>query len=565
MGTSADTGQILTGIDGSTGSSGITAGTQINARKRNRTVAIASRLSHLGGYDEAPANLNAWVTTSAMTLMTYSSEEGRRTADYNIKRTALADVKSSDIGLAAVDEPDDGEPRDCDFMAFSDIIFFEFLGQPGSLAYIKCLGHLDCNVKSLELSNHRFKLVSPTHFLIATGDFLTVADQMKAEELGQKGAKVTEPWEKRESQRAQEAAGERTEGGEKGVYYITTRDGRRLPIKDKTNLQTRCDHLEFMWRAAEVGLWKYIAGSGYKLQPETYWKILLEEAEALQQPVGSVFLRASKISLISGTTIAKDTKSLALFLRGDFGEEGLTLESFCVGAKLSSLAQPCIQQNAPLVGALEALGVALEVLFSFQFAGVCDVLIEALRGHLRPLRLTDSGFLVHSIDRVLVKFFRTVSKDDKALEFPECDITEPTGCATLLKNMLSAMILNLTDVVKVTILERRYTLLMRLRKERLVAAPAPPVKAKLKLSSPQAQGRERGDVDQCGSHLGQLLKAVKKNGNPLTCVKGADCRYKHGKLGELTRASATQLVATMPGWLQECLTPLVASCKAFKV
>ena len=329
---------ISTGLDGSTGSSGIAAGTQINARKRNRTVAIASRMAHLGGYDEAPANLSAWITASAMTLMTYSSEEGRRAADFNIKRTALADVQASDIGLATVEEPDDGEHRDCDFMAFSDIIFFEFLGQPGSLAYIKCLGHLDCNVKSLELSNHRFILVSPTHFLIATGDFLTVADQLKAEELGQKGANVTEPREKRGSQRAQEAAGERTEGGEKGVYYITTRDGRRLPIKDKTNLQTRCDHLEFMWRAAEVGLWKYMAGSGYKLQPEAYWKILLKEAEALQQPVGSAFLRASKMSLISGTALAKDTKSLELFLRGDFGEESLTLESFCVGAKLSSLA-----------------------------------------------------------------------------------------------------------------------------------------------------------------------------------------------------------------------------------
>jgi hypothetical protein len=152
-----------------------------------------------------------------------------------------------------------------------------------------------------------------------------------------------------------------------------------------------------MWRAADKGLWKYIAGSGYKLQTEVYWKILLEEAEALQQPIGSVFQRASKISLINGTAIAKDPKALEVFLRGDFGEEGLILESFCAGSKLSSSSHPCVLQNAPLVSALEALGVAMEVLFSSHFAGVCDTLIEALRGHERPLRLTDSGFLVHSI------------------------------------------------------------------------------------------------------------------------------------------------------------------------
>lgn len=156
---------------------------------------------------------------------------------------------------------------------------------------------------------------------------------------------------------------------------------------------------------------------------------------------------------------------------------------------LSSLPQPCIQQNALLVSALEALGVALEILVSYQFAGVYDVLIEALRGHVRPLKLTDLGILVHSIDRVLVKFFRTVSKDDTTLKFPDCDITEPAGCATLLKTLLSAMILDLTDVVKVTILERRYTLLMWLRKKRLVAALAPAIKLKAKLSSRQAQGR----------------------------------------------------------------------------
>ena len=125
----------------------------------------------------------------------------------------------------------------------------------------------------------------------------------------------------------------------------------------------------------------------------------MEEAETLHQPEGSVFIRAGKLSLINGTAIAKDVKVLESFLRGDFGEEGLGLESFCVGAKLSNASYPCTLQNAPLVSAVEALGVALEVLFSPQFAGVCDDLIEALRGHLRPLRLTSSGFLNHVVER----------------------------------------------------------------------------------------------------------------------------------------------------------------------
>jgi hypothetical protein len=86
------------------------------------------------------------------------------------------------------------------------------------------------------------------------------------------------------------AGGERTEGEKGGGYVIVSRDGLRLQIRDKSNLQVRCDQLEFMWRAAEKGLWEHIAGSGYKLQAEV-------EGEALEQPVGSVILRAGKVSL----------------------------------------------------------------------------------------------------------------------------------------------------------------------------------------------------------------------------------------------------------------------------
>ena len=366
-----------------------------NQRKRNRTLSISSRLSHLIGYDEAPANLQTWINSSCSAAMTSSTEAGRRLGDYNVKRVTLANVRALDVGFAAVETPDEGELFDCEFLACSNIIFFEFLGSPGSVAYIRCLGQLESNINSLDLDYHRFKVKSPTHFLIATGDFLLIAEQLKLEELDQKRSLRHGPQEKRGVQRAQEPTGERAEG-EKGIsYYIVTRDGQKLPTRDKTNLQQRCDQLEFMWRAADKGLWKHIAGSGYKLQAEVYWKILLEEAEALQQPVGSVFQRASKVSLISGTAIAKDLKALELFLRGDFGEEGLTLESFCAGSKLSTSSHPCVLQNAPLLSALEAVGVAQEVLISSQFSGVCGSLIEALRGHKRPLRLTDSGFLVH--------------------------------------------------------------------------------------------------------------------------------------------------------------------------
>ena len=431
-------------------------------RKRSRVIEMTTSAARVGGYEVAPERLQQWIIHAGTTAMTFTTKAGRRVANYNMTRVALADVKSSDIGLAVVEDLDDGEIRDMDYMASSNVIFYEFIGSPGLIAYIQCLGYLGMHSDGLKLSNRRFQFTAPSHVLIVSGDFLAIAAELKEENSLQDKAGGAGPKEKRLSVRAPEAGGERSEGEKGGCYFIITRDGVRLPTRDKSNLQVRCDQLEFMWRAADRGLWKHMAGSGYKLQAEIYWKVILEESEVLEHPEGSAFQRAGKVSLFSGTAIAKDMKSLELFLRGEFGEGDLSLDSFCSGTKLFTSAHPCVLQNGPLIGALEALGTALEVLFSVQFAGVCDDLIEVLRGHSRPLKLTDAGFLNHTVERVMVKFFRTISKEDEARDFPNSDIKTPGGCAALLKVMLADMVRELVDVPKATVLEKNFTVSMRL-------------------------------------------------------------------------------------------------------
>lgn len=98
-------------------------------------------------------------------------------ADYNITRVALTDVKSSDVGLATVEDIDDGEVRDMDFMASSNLIFYEFIGSPGIIAYIQCLGYLGVHSDGQKLANRRFQFTAPLHMLAASGDFLAIAGQ----------------------------------------------------------------------------------------------------------------------------------------------------------------------------------------------------------------------------------------------------------------------------------------------------------------------------------------------------------------------------------------------------
>jgi hypothetical protein len=150
-------------------------------------------------------------------------------------------------------------------LASSNLVFFEFLGSPGALSYVRLLGFLGDQVDSVDWVQRRFKIESPTHFVVAAVDFAAIAARMRLDKPANDRGSQAEPRDKRSANSAQVAGGERTEGEKGGGYVIVTRDGLRLQIRDKSNLQVRCDQLEFMWKAAEKGLWKHMAGSGNKL------------------------------------------------------------------------------------------------------------------------------------------------------------------------------------------------------------------------------------------------------------------------------------------------------------
>ena len=68
------------------------------------------------GYEKAPDNLQAWIADSSTTIVSFSTEAGRRMADYNVRKVKASEVKSSDYGLVAIEELDADEARDMDFI-----------------------------------------------------------------------------------------------------------------------------------------------------------------------------------------------------------------------------------------------------------------------------------------------------------------------------------------------------------------------------------------------------------------------------------------------------------------
>jgi hypothetical protein len=122
------------------------------------------------------------------------------------------------------------------------------------------------------------------------------------------------------------AGGERTEGEKGGGYVIVSRDGLRLQIRDKSNLQVRCDQLEFMWRAAEKGLWEHIAGSGYKLQAEVEGEARTYRTCRTCGTCGGAACRIShpkgrQSVALNSTAIAKSPKILEQFMKVDSLEQ----------------------------------------------------------------------------------------------------------------------------------------------------------------------------------------------------------------------------------------------------
>jgi hypothetical protein len=64
------------------------------ARKR-----VRSNAQQMIGYDKAPDSLQAWIADSSTTIVSFSTETGRRMADYNVKASEGEGFRSEVIRL----------------------------------------------------------------------------------------------------------------------------------------------------------------------------------------------------------------------------------------------------------------------------------------------------------------------------------------------------------------------------------------------------------------------------------------------------------------------------------
>ena len=103
---------------------------------------------------------------------------------------------------------------------------------------------------------------------------------------------------------------------------------------------------------------------------------------------------------------------LKKLLTGDFGgstADALNLQKFAGRSiKIPVEVTPCPNQNMALVTAFRNMDLVLSVFYGAAFRGTITAFIDQLEGLQRPMELAPSGFLLHSVNIVLSKYFRAL-------------------------------------------------------------------------------------------------------------------------------------------------------------
>lgn len=152
----------------------------------------------------------------------------------------------------------------------------------------------------------------------------------------------------------------------------------------------------------------------------------------------------------------------------------------------------------------------------FYSQALMAALKERLTGSSDPLKLVPADLLQHSIGICLGRWGKTVRSESCPVAFPDdIELSDPTGCATLMTSMLAVTIASLAgdNVVRQDLYFRTYTkptlkLVPTIRTGKVVAAKATPESI-------------------CSYHILKQLKVVTGKGNLVSCSKGKDCPKRH--------------------------------------
>ena len=327
-------------------------------------------------------------------------------------------------------------------------------------------------------------------------------------------------------------------------------EGGIHPTRVKKDMAEREKELGVVFRVCERERWPFIMGTECILQIEEYARVIGEQSisRANERDVG--FECCSLLDRVWSLGFSSDMLLLRKLLTGDFGGstvDALNLQKFAGRSiKIPVEMTPCPNQNMALVIAFRNLDLVLSVFYGAAFRGTTTAFIDQLEGLQRPMELAPSGFLLHSVEIVLSKYFRALRMATTVANAGLRDISTPAMCADRLRAVLKEFSSTIDTQEKLSEAMAWYQLReSRNRTSSMVVLKAK-TDAKAKPAGFAASPPGTNSDAVCGEHFaGQLKVQNPRTNNTFACAFGDACRYRHEDVTAWTQAKKASTAATL--------------------
>ena len=388
------------------------------------------------------------------------------------------------------------------------------------------------------------------------------------EELEDVAARLAAAWDVKEKRNRQDGTfhedhlGKRMRGGLQGDLGVQSQGEKlnsKLMLIDlegvihhtrvKKDMAEREKELGVVFRVCERERWPFIMGTECLLQVDEYARVIGEQSvsRASDRDVG--FECCSLLDRVWSLGFSSDMPLLKKLLTGDYGgstADALNLQNFAGRSiKIPVEVTPCPNQNMALVSAFKNLDLVHSVFYGAAFRGTATAFIDQLEGLQRPMELAPSGFLLHSVEIVLSKYFRALRMPTTAANASLRDISTPARCAARLSTVLQEFSSTIGTPEKLNEAMAWY----QLRESRTPASDTAKVvvpKAKAKPAGPAASPPGANSDAVCGEHFaGQLKVQSPRTNKTFVCAFGEACRYRHEDITTWTQAKKASTAATL--------------------
>ena len=358
-----------------------------------------------------------------------------------------------------------------------------------------------------------------------------------------------------------------SQGEKKYISALIDLEGRTHATRIKKDLAEREKELGVIFRVCDSERWPYIMGTECELQVEEYARVINEQSTLRLAERDPGFTCCGLLDRVFNLNFSVDIPLLKKLLTGDFGGppgDALDLQKFAgKGIKIPTDLIPCPNQNRGLVVAVKNMELVFVIFFGSAFHKATDAFVDELEGLHRPMELAPSGFLLHSLELALSKYFRALRMATTSSNASLRDISTPAACATYLSVVLKTFVSTLDTQEKLNEAMARYQLLdYRSRLGNPVKALIPAVrsepKAKLAVSS-------EAKKPICGEHFaGQVKAQDPRTSRMFKCQYGDACRFQHGDVINWTEAMKATTAAGLAHRFRQPLLDALGKIKSGK-